>query len=233
MSDDKKDKTGNANSAAKEADSAKANGAGSGAANSAPSSEAIDPANIEALKELDAQSLADAIEKAGLHMGVTHPPGEMCADVARLSSEKSELVDQLQRLQAEFNNYRARVEREAAQAKEVAADKLLDEFLTINDNLTLALTHAKDEQGKTAQGKINGEDLLQGLLLIKDQMHQLIEHQGISEIPEDGAFNPHMHEALMIVAKDGVTRGQIVQTFQRGYKRGERVIRAAKVSVAK
>jgi molecular chaperone GrpE len=142
--------------------------------------------------------------------------------------EKQELIDHIQRLQAEFDNYRRRVEREQGEAREQAGERLLRELLPIIDNFELALKHAKDEHGH-----VKGEDLLTGSLMIRDQLHALLEHQGITEIPAEGKFDPRQHEALMMVDQQGAERGKIIQTFQRGYMRNGKMFRPAKVSVAK
>ncbi|MBR9700924.1 nucleotide exchange factor GrpE [Candidatus Woesearchaeota archaeon] len=135
--------------------------------------------------------------------------------------EKQELVEHLQRLQAEFDNYRKRTETELQNAKEQASDGFLGEFLGILDNMTLAIKHEK-----------KGSELLKGILIIKDQMTTLLEEQGIKEIPEKGHFNPNLHEALMM-EESKAKPNTIIKTIQRGYTRNGRVLRTAKVSVAK
>jgi molecular chaperone GrpE len=141
-------------------------------------------------------------------------------------AEHQELIGHLQRLQAEFDNYRKRVEREQQEARRGASEHLLRELLSIQDNLDLAITHAKDEHGH-----IKGEDLLTGVLAIKQHVQQLLEHQGVAEIPATGKFDPYLHEALLTV--EGTEKGMIVQTLQRGYTLGNKILRPARVSVAK
>ncbi len=149
-------------------------------------------------------------------------------DFDRLKNERNDLILQVQRLQAEFDNYRKRVERDAVDNKLSANDALLKEVVPILDNLDLAVQHAKDEHGA-----IKAEDLLSGAILIKDQIQNTLEHHGIEEMVCEGRFDPKMHEALMTVQKEGAERGTILQVFQRGYTRYGKSFRAAKVSVAK
>jgi molecular chaperone GrpE len=144
-----------------------------------------------------------------------------------LKQQNTELVDQIQRLQAEFINYRNRADREAEANRNAAGEKLLMEFLAISDSLQLALQHAKD-----AEGKVKGDDLLAGITMINSQVQQLLEQQGLAEIPAEGKFDPRLHEALMTVPHDGA-KGMIIQTFQRGYLLNGKPFRPAKVSVAK
>lgn len=148
-------------------------------------------------------------------------------ELEKAQQERLEYLSQLQRLQAEFDNYRKRVDRETADIKASASDSLLRDIIPILDNLDLAVLHAKDESGH-----IKGEDLLSGVVLIHEQIKNLLEHQGVEEIPAQGVFNPKIHEALMTVAQKGFARGEIIQTYQRGYTKNGKPFRAAKVSVA-
>jgi molecular chaperone GrpE len=151
------------------------------------------------------------------------------AEVSETPTEEQEdLLTQVQRLQAEFDNYRKRVMREQEEAKSHASEKLLRDLLPIVDGLHLSLQHAKD-----AEGKVNGKELLTGVIMINEQLQQVLEHQGLEEIPEKGKFDPRMHEALTTVSAEGAERGAILQTYQRGYLRNGKVFRAAKVSVAR
>jgi molecular chaperone GrpE len=148
-------------------------------------------------------------------------------ELEKLREENADLIDQLQRLQAEFINYRNRIEKEQSENKDAASDKLIKEFLPISDNLHLALQHAKD-----SEGNIKGEDLLTGLIMINEQMKQLLEHQGLEEIQAE-TFDPYKHEAVTQAHQEGAAKGAILQTYQRGYLKGGKVFRPAKVSVAK
>jgi molecular chaperone GrpE len=149
-------------------------------------------------------------------------------EVAALKAERDDLVGQLQRLQAEFNNYRTRIEREQRESKAAASDHLLHELLPISDSLTLALEHAKD-----GDGAVKGDELLSGLLMINEQFEQLIDHEGLTKIATEGKFDPKLHEAIATIDTPDTEKGTIVRVFQRGWTRGERVFRPAKVGVAK
>jgi molecular chaperone GrpE len=161
--------------------------------------------------------------------GMTQEAWDALSKEQQLVHEKQDFLDQLQRLQAEFNNYRMRVQREQEESRNAAGEKLLREFIPVIDNLQLALLHAKD-----ADGNIKGQDLLTGVIMINEQIRQMLEHQGLEEIATDGEkFDPHKHEAVTTVPDSGAERGKILQTYQRGYLRNGKVFRAAKVSVAR
>lgn len=149
--------------------------------------------------------------------------GKQAEQLKKLQQENHELVLHLQRLQAEFDNYRKRTERQLAEQSEKAADKLIREILPIMDNLSLAKEHA---------GEDANNELLKAMLMIQDQLKNMLEDQGIEEIPSSGAFNPALHEAMFTVDSKKKA-GEIEQTIQKGYTRGGRILRAAKVSVAK
>jgi len=168
------------------------------------------------------------IEPELIH-GMTQEEWDKLPREQQLEHEKQDLLDQLQRVQAEFQNYRSRIQREQEENKAAAGERLLKEFIPVLDNLSLAILHAKD-----VEGKIKGEDLHTGLLMINEQMKQLLEHQGLVEFASDGdRFDPHKHEAVTILAREGAERGVVLDTYQRGYLRNGKVFRAAKVSVAK
>lgn len=139
--------------------------------------------------------------------------------------ETQELTEQLQRLQAEFDNYRKRVEKEQEIQRTRLTDSLVREMLPIMDNFSHALEHSKTE------GKINADDLLKGLLMVKEQLTTTLQEQGVEEIPTEGKFDPQLHEAVS--TQEGKEPGKIAKTFQKGYTRNGRLLRPARVSVTK
>lgn len=144
------------------------------------------------------------------------------------SDDRQDIIAHAQRIQAEFDNYRKRVEREAQEQRAGATDNLFKALLPVIDTFELSLQHAKDDTGV-----VRGDDLYQGLLLLRDQLKHLLESQGLTAIDCSGLFNPRVHEVLMMVQQEGVPRGTIVEVLQPGYQRGGKIIRPAKVSVAK
>lgn len=136
-------------------------------------------------------------------------------------TEKQELVNHLQRLQADFDNYRKRTETELVDARNRAGDNLIKDFLPAMDNLQLAIDHA-DKSSK--------EELLKGVLMVQEQILKALEEQGVQSISTEGKFNPELHEA-MLTADEGKKPGEILHVLQRGYTRNGRTMRPAKVSV--
>ncbi|HEX8497610.1 MAG TPA: nucleotide exchange factor GrpE [Actinomycetales bacterium] len=128
----------------------------------------------------------------------------------------------LQRLQAEYVNYRRRVERDRDVAREMAVAGVLDSLLPVLDDVHLARQHGDLEGGPFAA--------------IADKLEASLGRQGLVRFGEVGEpFDPAVHDALMRTEAElaqGTTVTTVVQVLQPGYRVGERVLRAARVAVA-
>jgi molecular chaperone GrpE len=131
--------------------------------------------------------------------------------------------DRLLRLAADFENYKKRAARERDEYVKLANERLLKELLPIVDDLERALGAA--EQHEEAQ-------LEEGVRLVHRSLAQLLERNGVAEIPADGKFDPHVHEALLAQPAEGKEQGDVIDVLQKGYKLGDRVVRPARVIVA-
>lgn len=127
------------------------------------------------------------------------------------------------RLAADFDNYRKRVAREQADLSWRANERLLSELLPVIDDLERALEAAAAHEEATLE---------EGVRLVHRSLSGLLERHGLSEIEADGAFDPHVHEALLTRAAEGAEQGSVVQVLQKGYRLGDRVLRPARVIVA-
>jgi molecular chaperone GrpE len=146
-------------------------------------------------------------------------------EVESLRAERDAYRGDLQRLAADFENFRKRSLREKEQAAAAADAKLLGELLAVLDDFERALEHAGAEA--------DAATLADGIRMVHGRLLGLLEQHGLSAIPTEGAFDPHLHEAMMAQpAPEGTEPGAILQTVQKGYQLGERVLRHAKVIVA-
>lgn len=138
----------------------------------------------------------------------------------------SNLWDKYLRLQAEFDNYRKRSIKERADFVKFANEGLILELLSIVDGF---------ERGvKSAELKKDYQLLHQGVDMILKQLHSLLEDKGLSRIESLGQkFNPHQHEAVEVIETEGVQEETVVDELQSGYILGGRIIRPAKVTVAR
>jgi molecular chaperone GrpE len=137
-----------------------------------------------------------------------------------------EYLSRLQYLQAEFENYRKREAKEREALARYAAERLIKDLLEVLDNLDRALESArkKGERG----------DLLRGIEMVRKQLWGILEREGVEPIPAVGkTFDPYLHEAVMVSSGTGAEDGKVVEELQKGYRLHSRVIRHARVRVAK
>lgn len=127
------------------------------------------------------------------------------------------LTEDLQRLQADYSNYRKRVERDRALAAEVAISSVLYEFLAVLDDLDRAGAH---------------NELTGGFKAVSDQIISTTEKLGLEKYGQAPAsFDPNIHEALMHETSAEVTETTVTKVLQPGYKYKERILRPARVVV--
>lgn len=128
-------------------------------------------------------------------------------------------LDDLRRLQAEFDNYRKRVVREQTALTERATERLVERLLPVLDNFERALGH-----GVAAEG----------VELVYRQLRDLLAQEGLEEVPaEDVVFDPAVHEAVELSEREGVTEPTCTSVLRRGYRIGGRLLRPAMVTVAR
>jgi molecular chaperone GrpE len=151
---------------------------------------------------------------------VTEQP-EKSLDIEALQAERDQLFDRLQRLAAEFDNFRKRTAREQAALSERAGERLVKELIPILDDLGRALEAAAEHEAK----------LEDGVRLVHRSLFELLAKQGLSEIDTNGKFDPHVHEALLSQPSDE-EEGSVIEVVQKGYKLGDKVLRPARVVVA-
>ena len=143
-------------------------------------------------------------------------------------NELSAVKDQLVRLGADFQNYKKRIEKDRSEWSQTAQARLVVELLPIIDNFDRALKEAQKDGIKPEFAQ-----WLSGFELIHKTFDEFLKRNNISEIPLLEKFDPELHEALMQVDSPEHASGQIVQVLQRGFMFYNKVLRPAKVSVAK
>jgi molecular chaperone GrpE len=150
------------------------------------------------------------------------PTTDAPLDVDALQADRDQLFDRLQRLAAEFDNYRKRNAREQAAFAERANERLVKELIPILDDLGRALEAAADHE----EGKV--ED---GVRLVRRALADLLAKQGLTEIETEGKFDPHVHEALLSQPSEA-EEGSVIEVVQKGYRLGDKVLRPARVVIA-
>jgi len=149
---------------------------------------------------------------------------EQVEQVEQAEPQQPEVVDdRLLRLAADFDNYKKRAARERDEYVARANERLLKELLPILDDLERALKSA--EEHEEAQ-------LEEGVRLVHRSLASLLQRNGVEEIPTEGKFDPHVHEALLAQPAEDREQGDVIDVIQKGYKLGDLVVRPARVIVA-
>ena len=143
-------------------------------------------------------------------------------EVAAVKAERDDLFDRLQRLAAEFDNFRKRVAREREELVTLANERLVKELLPILDDLERALVAASEHEEARLE---------EGVRLVHRALAELLGRHGVREIDADGKFDPHVHEALLSQPSEA-EEGSVIDVVQKGYTLGDRVVRPARVVVA-
>jgi len=137
----------------------------------------------------------------------------------------AELTDDLKRLQAEFENFKKRNEKEWSERVKFANQWIIADLLMVLDSFDKALEDTKECS--------DASSLKEGIRSVQRQFKQILEREGLKEIDTKGTFDPFLHEAIMREEKDDVEDGKILEVYQKGYALGDKALRPAKVKVAK
>ncbi|HEY2937280.1 MAG TPA: nucleotide exchange factor GrpE [Gaiellaceae bacterium] len=143
--------------------------------------------------------------------------------LAEAEARAEEYLSLAQRTQADFENYRKRAVRDQESLVARAHERVVKELLPILDDLERALEAA----GGHEEAKL--ED---GVRLVHRALADLLAREGLAEIATDGAFDPHVHEALLAQPAEDAEPGHVLQVLQKGYRLGDKVVRPARVIVA-
>ncbi len=143
-------------------------------------------------------------------------------ELAAVARERDEYLDRLQRLKAEFDNYRKRAARDQESLVARAHERLIKELLPVVDDLERALAAAAEHE----EAKLE-----EGVRLVHRQLASVLEREGLVEIETEGRFDPHVHEALLSQPSEA-EEGAVIEVIQKGYRLGDRVVRPARVVVS-
>ena len=153
------------------------------------------------------------------------------AELKRVEAENAELKDRFARRQADFENYRKRVERERSETYNRVVADVAAKLLPVLDNLKRALeTEASVEASESDEFR----HFLSGVDLIYKQLNGVLDALGVKPIAAVGEqFDPHIHEAVVTEATDEYEPDTVMQELVAGYRLGDKLIRPAMVKVAK
>ncbi|MDR3083167.1 MAG: nucleotide exchange factor GrpE, partial [Streptomyces sp.] len=165
------------------------------------------------------QAASPSSEEAAAPAGdATAQAAGLVAQLDQVRTALNERTADLQRLQAEYQNYRRRVERDRVAVKEIAIANLLTELLPVLDDIGRARDHG---------------ELVGGFKSVAESLETVVAKMGLQQFGKEGEpFDPTIHEALMHSYAPDVTETTCVAILQPGYRFGERTIRPARVAVA-
>jgi len=190
----------------------------------------VDPELAAALAEAAAAVPDPEPRKPAQSQAVAEQAPEASVEVEApsLHQEVSEAHDRLLRLQADFENFRKRAQRERMEALQYGPQNLVKDLLSVVDNLERAIDHARQSEGGDLQS------FLQGVELVQREFLGVLGNHGVSEIEASGKpFDPALHEAMAQVPVAEAAPNTVVDVLQKGYQLRDRLVRASRVVVAK
>jgi molecular chaperone GrpE len=145
--------------------------------------------------------------------------GAVAAEVVEVPEPEPDYLGDLQRLQAEFDNYRKRMMRQNAEESVRGASRIVEKLLPVLDNFELAIAHGE-----------GGE----GVEMVFKELKAVLESAGLTEVPGEGApFDPQVHEAVDSREDESVTEEVVRAVHRRGYTMNDKLLRPAMVGVAR
>ncbi len=139
----------------------------------------------------------------------------------KLKEELDSTKDKLLRTIAEYDNYRKRTQKEKENIYADSCEDILKELLPVLDNL---------ERAVSVEG--SAEDLKKGIEITIKQFNSSLEKLGVEEIQAEGDFDPNFHNAVMHIEDEKFGANQVCEVFQKGYKKGNKILRYSMVKVA-
>ncbi|MDE3723120.1 nucleotide exchange factor GrpE [Nocardiopsis sp. N85] len=182
----------------------------------------IDPETGEVRESKAEETAEDTAEEAeGTEdiEGVEIPdtPEQVVSEAINADERVVELTNDIKRVQAEYSNYRKRVERDRAVVREVSTAQVLGELLPILDDIGRARDH---------------DELSGGFKAVGEALEATVTKLGLERFAEQGdEFDPNVHEALTLIPVPNIAAQTVMEVFQPGYRFGERILRPARVVV--
>ncbi len=146
------------------------------------------------------------------------PPDEK---IQKIQEDKAELTASLQRLQADFENYKKQCDKEKREYKSIITSQFISQLLPVIDHFQLALKNTS-----------NQKEFVKGIELIYSQLYGILEHYGMRPIDAAGKpFDPYKHEVLL--QEESEKEDCVLEELQKGYMLNDKVLRLSKVKIGK
>ena len=151
-------------------------------------------------------------------------------ELGKARQERDEYLELAQRTKADFENYRKRVAKEAADASARGKAELAQQLLPVVDNLERALEAARSTAADAADST---DSLIKGVALVHEELRSKLSDAGVESYdPLGERFDPELHEALSTRPEEGTEAGQVLETVEKGYRLNGQVLRPARVVVS-
>ncbi len=154
----------------------------------------------------------------------TKPAKATVTETDEREAKIAELTDDLKRLQADFENFKKRTEREWGERSRLATQRLMSDLLPVLDTFDKAIEETR---------KAGDDDCLkEGLVKVHRQLMQALEGEGLKVIRTEGKFDPFLHEAIQREERPDAEEGRILEVYQRGYTLNGKTLRPSRVKVS-
>jgi molecular chaperone GrpE len=178
-----------------------------------------------------AESHEAAFTEEGASQSSVNEP-DLVSELENLSAENAGLKDRLLRVLADMENLRRRAEKEAADAKIYGVTAFARDMLSFVDNLRRAIENVPVEMREQAAAPL--KTFVEGIELIERDFLSRLARHGVKKVePLGQKFDPNLHEALFEIPDPNAPAGTVSQVVETGYQIGDRVLRPAKVGVAR
>lgn len=174
--------------------------------------EVLEDKEFEEIDELKTDAVIDELKSANI---------KLSEENKKLSNELEALKDRLLRTNAEYDNFRKRTAKEKEGIYTDACEDVLKNMFPVLDNL---------ERAYAVNGNV--EDIKKGIEMTIRQFKDSLEKLLVEEISSEGEFDPNFHNAVMHIEDETIEKNKIVEVFQKGYKKGDKVLRFSMVKVA-
>ncbi|WP_026771150.1 MULTISPECIES: nucleotide exchange factor GrpE [Sediminibacillus] len=166
----------------------------------------------------------ELVEETAEDSGNVESDQQASQEIEALKKEKDDVYQRLLRLQAEYDNFRKRTQKEKEADLKYKSQSLVSELLPVVDNFERALDTAPDDESTAG--------FVDGIKMVYRQLKDALEKEGVEEIKTEGEpFDPTIHQAVMQVEDDQYESNVVVQELQKGYLLKDRVVRPAMVKV--
>lgn len=163
----------------------------------------------------------EIISLEGLAQELKSSNKKLADENKKLENELSTVKDRLLRMSAEYDNFRKRTAKEKEGIYSDACEDVLKYIFPVLDNL---------ERAASVQGSV--EDIKKGIEMTLRQFKDSLEKLQIEEVPTADGFDPNLHNAVMHIDDNSFGKNEVVEVFQKGYKRGSKILRHSMVKVA-